>query len=142
MPRRRVTDRWPWPAESVLERREHLARIYRDKLMEVAPEACLQLDADAVRFGQGWITPKIAIYEPDDLLTAADVADHAGVQPRTVDLWVGRGLRSIRTPDGLRFRFGDVLEFQASRRVRRAVRRGGDVRGTADVPLPAGRRAP
>lgn len=134
MPRRKVVDRWPWAAESVLERREHLARIYRDALMKVAPEVCLRLDADAVRFGQAWIAPQKVIYEEDDLLTADLVADHEGVQPRTVDLWVSRGLRVTSTPDGNRFRLGDVQAFRAAARVRRATNAAGAVRGTADVP--------
>lgn len=119
-PRKRLADKWPWPNESPTERREHLARIYRDKLMEVAPEECLRLDADAVRCGQTWITPRKAIYKQDDLLTAELVADDQHVQPRTVDAWVADGMRVLHTPDGSRYRYGDVLDYLAGRRRRRA----------------------
>lgn len=133
-PRRRVADKWPWPHESVLERREHLAHIYRDKLMEVAPEECLKLDADSERVEQRWILPQKAIHGPDDLLTAELAADCAHVMPRTIDLWVSRGLKVIKTPDGNRFRYGDVQAYRAERRQRRAVVAAGADRGTADVP--------
>lgn len=133
-PRRRVAKKWPWPHESVLESREHLARLYRDKLLEVDPEACFELDADAQRFGQGWIVPQKAIYQADDLLTAELVADSENVMPRTVDLWVSRGLKVIDTPDGNRFRFADVQAYRAERRQRRAAVAAGAFRGTADVP--------
>lgn len=137
MPRRSVHSKWPWPEESVLEIREHVARLYRDGMMKADPEACLKLDADLVRFGQRWVTPQLAIYEPDDLLTAELVADHEGVQPRTVDLWVSRGLKVTSTPDGNRFRYGDVLAYRASRRQRRVVAAASAVGGVADVPSSA-----
>lgn len=133
-PRRRIADKWPWPWESVLERREHLARIYRDKLMEVAPDECLKLDADSEHFDQRWILPRKAIHADDDLLTAELVADCERVMPRTVDLWVSRGLKVLDTPDGNRFRYGDVQAYLADRRQRRAVVAAGASRGTADVP--------
>ena len=143
MPRKRPKDLWPWQHETPLERREHLARLYRDKLYEFAPAACLELDADAVRFGQGWVTPQTAIYEDDDLLTVELVADLEKVIPRTVDNWVGAGLKVTETPDGNRFRYADVLEFRAKqrrrrieqRKARRAERAAFASRDLADVPL-------
>jgi hypothetical protein len=133
-PRRRIPDRWPWPHESTLERREHLGRLYRDALFESDPERCLELDADAQRFGQAWIVPQAAIHDRDDLLTAELLADWQGVQPRTIDLWVSRGLKVTPTPDGNRFRVADVNEFQAARRRRRAAKTMAAAGGIADVP--------
>ncbi len=134
MPRRKTVDRWPWPQESVLDRREHLARIYRAALERVAPNECYAIDADADRFGQRWILPTTAVHDPNDLLTTELVADAENVTPRTVDLWVSRGLKVTSTPDGNRYRYGDVLAYRASRRQRRAVVTAAAVGGMADVP--------
>lgn len=124
MPRRKVEDKWPWPGESAYERREHVARLYRDAFYEAAPEACLRLDAMLTRLGQGWAAPQKAVYDKDDLLTAELVADHERVSPRTVDNWVGDGLLKVTsTPDGNRFKYSDVLEFRANQRRQRIEQR-------------------
>lgn len=137
MPRRKTVDRWPWPHESVLDRREHLARIYRAALERVAPNECYIIDADAERFGQRWILPATAVHELDDMLTAELVADAENVTTRTVDLWVSRGLKVTSTPDGNRFLYSDVLAYRASRRQRRAVVAASAAGGVADVPSSA-----
>jgi hypothetical protein len=134
MPRKRVEDRWPWPTDSALERRERIARSYRQALLDVAPEICFQLDAQATRLGHGWVAPQPANYEEDDLLTLELVADYGSVQPRTVDLWVSKGLKVTSTPDGNRYRFGDVQEFLAARRLRRRSTVAAADLVTIDVP--------
>lgn len=131
MPRKRLTDPWPWPADSPIDRRERLARIYREALLRVDPDECYRLDADAARVGATWIAPKRAIYEPDDQLTAELLADDQRVQPRTIDAWVADGMRVIHSRDGSRYRYGDVLDYLADRRRRRAA---------AAAPVVAGER--
>lgn len=147
MPRRKVKDTWPeqWQHETPLERREHVARSYRDELEKVAPDVCAKLDEFFRQHGQGWVVPQLAIYKDEDLLTVELVADLEKVGPRTVDNWVGMGLRVTKTKDGNRFRYDDVLEFRANqrrhrieqRRQRRAAAAASAVGGAPDVPSSA-----
>jgi hypothetical protein len=124
MPRKRVEDKWPWPHESAYERREHVARLYREELLKLAPEICLQLDVKLTRLGQGWAAPQPAIYKAKDLLTVELVADLERVSPRTVDNWVADGLlKATATADGNRFVYEHVLEFRANQRRRRIEQR-------------------
>lgn len=84
-----------------------------------APVVCAELDAYMVRLGQGWVAPQANPYEDDDLLTTEQVADFWHVKPRTVaEEWRRNGLLAINTPDGLRYRYRDVLDFQAERHER------------------------
>lgn len=115
-------DPWPWPGDSPLDRRSRVARTYRDALAEVAPERCAELDETARRFGQGWILPSLLTYQPEELLTAQEVAEMCNVQPDTVRQWRKRGLRTVGTPDGARYLVADVLEYHAQIRYRRARR--------------------
>lgn len=74
---------------------------------------------------QLWVVPQLAPPGEDDLLTTAEVAAHAYVSPAAVRMWNSRakqgldGVRAIDTPDGPRFRWGDVLEYKKRRRARR-----------------------
>lgn len=115
-----LADSWPWPGDSPLDRARRVARTYRDTLNRVAPDACAQLDARAAELGQSWITPKPLAHEHEDLLTANEVADMCDVKPATIRQWRRRGLPTVDTVDGLRFRVADVLNYQAQRRYRRA----------------------
>ena len=120
-PRRKVKDKWPRPADSPLDRARSIARSYRDALLKVDPSRCYQLDAEAERRGQGWVAPQQAQWELDDLLTADELVDCCCIQPRTIDTWISRGLKTIETVDGRRFRYGDILDYQAQQRLRRAA---------------------
>lgn len=120
MSRARRKDPWPYPGDSFADRLKRVARLYRDRLDREAPDACAELDAAVTRLGHGWIKPKIVTFDPDDLLTVNQVADQFDVQPHTVDVWRARGLKPTDTPDGVRYRAGDVLDYHAERRQRRA----------------------
>jgi hypothetical protein len=106
-----MTRPWPWPGESAVKRRERVAQSYRAVLELVAPDRCAELDAQMLVYGQSWVVPRVLIYGPDDLLTAILTADYAGVTLKTVYVWRERGLRSVTTPDGIRFRFSDLQKW-------------------------------
>src|SRR6266571_1876209 len=115
-----TADPWPWPGDSPLDRARRVARSYRDALRHADPALCARLDHHSRALGQHWIVPRPLDHEPDDLLDAHAVADMCDVQINTVRVWHSRGLRAITTPDGQRFRVGDVLDYHQQRRYRRA----------------------
>lgn len=134
MPRRKVPDKWPFPGDSTLDRARRVAESYRLALLRADPDECAHLDAQAINRGQGWIVPQRGGWESNDLLTADELADYCYVKPRTVDAWVSRGLKVTETVDGRRFRYEDVLEFQATLRIRRAETHREPGEGTTVVP--------
>lgn len=94
-----------------------------------ALEAVADLDRYWQNDNQGnqlWVVPQLAPPGEDDLLTTSEVAAQAYVSPAAVRMWNSRakqgldGVRAIDTPDGPRFRWGDVLEYKKRRRARRA----------------------
>jgi len=118
-----MTNPWPWPGDSPVERRARVARSYRDALEEVDSDRCAKLDAAMLRLGQRWVVPTVAVYTDDDLLTADLVADWTNVTLKAVyewrQLWLRtdgkRGLKPSDTVDGIRFRFADVREWLGNR---------------------------
>ena len=101
-----------------MERRARVARSYRDRLAAADPDGCAELDGVMLRLGQRWVLPTVAVYVDDDLLTASLVADWAHVTLKAVYGWRSREtdpLPSVVTPDGIRFRFGDVRDWLSRR---------------------------
>lgn len=123
MPRRKVADKWPFPADSPLDRAYAVAGNYRTALLEADPDRCAELDAKHMRLGQGRVVPQLSAHDLDDMLPAAAVADFCYVQTATIDVWVSRGLRYLDTREGRRFKLRDVLEYQAEVRRKRAAAR-------------------
>lgn len=119
-PRKVEGSPWPWPADTPLDRARRVAQAYRHALNAAADEACAQLDKQMITLRQTWVVPSANVYEPDDLLTAELAADAANVEPRTIYAWRSSGLKVTSTPDGPRYRFGDLQEFRAERRRKRA----------------------
>lgn len=117
---------WPWPADTELERARRIARQYREALQHAAPHLARHLDAMCSHHGQAWVASAPLSHHPDELLTAAQVAELCQVRPRTVTKWrleLDPPLPTIRTPDGLRIRVGDLLAWEAARRRARLGRR-------------------
>lgn len=85
-----------------------MAASYRAVLEDIAPDECHELDKQMLEMGQDWAVPRIATWNDDDYLSAAQVADCVGVNLKTVYEWRARGLSSIRTNEGIRFRYADV----------------------------------
>lgn len=109
-----MTKAWRWP-DTPLRRRERVAQSYRAALALVAPDVCAQMDTEMVEMGQSWVVPCVTTYTDDDLLTAELVADYAHVSVKTVYQWHHQGL-GIKTRDGIRFRFADVLRWTSGDR--------------------------
>ncbi|MGQ0575987.1 MAG: hypothetical protein ACT4RN_17530 [Pseudonocardia sp.] len=120
-PRRRPPLPWPWPADTALERARRVAQAYRAQLLELAPDRAARLDAELRDRGQGWVCARRLALDADELIGVPMAAQLCEVSERTIDKWADEGLRSIRTDDGVRYRVGDLLGFQAARRRRRLI---------------------
>lgn len=108
-------------ADTPLDKARTVARSYREALRMNHPHLCARIDAHMAELGQTWIVPTIAQYEFDDLLDTRQAADYCGIEPNTLQVWKARGLEVVETVDGRRYRVRDLLEYQATRRQRRAA---------------------
>ena len=120
--RARVADPWPWPGDDRTQRARRVALAALIELRKADPAACDKVEAAAVRMGETWVQPKRGAIDLDELLTATQAADYADVKPRTIDTWRSRGLKVTNTPDGPRYRWGDVLDYRTEVRRRLAGR--------------------
>lgn len=93
---------------------------YREAVRMHMPDLCARMDAHMVEQGETWVRPQVAQYEPDDLLTARQAADHCHIKPGTLQQWKARGLAVVETVDGRRYRVGDLDEYRTSRRLARS----------------------
>ena len=121
-----MTDPWPWPADTQLDRARRIAQSYREVLAAIAPDRCAQLDDRARACGQDWVTPQLVTVDVDELLPAGEVAKLAGVQRQTIYQWANRGFIPTHHPPNstrARYRVGDVLNHVAATRRRRAANR-------------------
>lgn len=107
---------WPWPQDTALARARRVAQSYRAVLLDTDPTACRQLDEQMRAMGQRWVAPRTVTYGADDWLSAELVAEFAGVRLNTVYEWRARGLASIKTNEGIRFRFADVQAWVGGNR--------------------------
>lgn len=114
--------RWPWPADSVLDRSRRVAQAYRGALLDADPVAAAGIDAWAAEHGQSWVTPTEWPYADDDLLTIGQAADACHVQRATIWRWHQRGLPYVDTVDGQRVKARDLLEYNRTRRLARLKR--------------------
>lgn len=121
-----MSNLWPWPADTQLDIARRLLQSYRSALMALKPETCQQLDAEAVRFGQGWVEEKIETANDDDLVSASEAAELVGVKPEVIRQWASRGYIPRHQISGrTRYRVGDVLAHVEHGRRARAERRTG-----------------
>jgi len=97
--------------------------MYRHHLHRADPATCASLDAQLIAMGQPWVVPGASVHADDDLLTADLAADEMRVARRTIYAWRERGLPVVATPDGPRYRVGDLHRFVADQRRQRAQRR-------------------
>jgi hypothetical protein len=61
---------WPWPADSALARARRIAIAYRTHLHTANPTVCDALDETMRSYGQLWVVPRLAVYDPEDAITA------------------------------------------------------------------------
>jgi predicted DNA-binding transcriptional regulator AlpA len=112
-----VSRPWPWK-DTPLKQRERVALSYRALAEKLDPVACAQMDAEMLEFGVKWVVPQIITHQDSDLLSADLVADYCGVSLKTVYTWRNdRGLPSINTPDGIRFKFSDIQRWKGGDRL-------------------------
>jgi hypothetical protein len=100
--------------------------MYRDRLADEAPAACVEIDEAMRRFGQDWICEAILHADPDALLTTAQLAEQADVSEDAVRQWVARWpLECQGKSDAGRnvYRWGDVLDHQKQIRQRKLKNR-------------------
>lgn len=114
---------WPFAADTTLDEARRIAQIYRHHLHRADPEACAHLDAQMAAYGKLWVIPAVSTHEPTDLLTAELAAVEMRVARRTIYAWRARGLPVVQTPDGPRYRVGDLRAFDTAQR-RRRIRTG------------------
>lgn len=138
-PRRRPADRWPYPGDNPLRRRERIAHAYREALQRVlsevrrCPHGCVPrtlrhldvvLDRRSIEWGQRWVITDRRRLDDHELLTTEEVADHFDVSVRTVEQWHHRdGLSRRETVDGIRYVYGEIVEFRRRQNEARAQRR-------------------
>lgn len=115
-----AADPWPWPEDSALDRARAVAREYRDAVHKLDPELGARMDVRAAKVGQTWLFPQVSQFEENELLTTRQAAEFCHIRPTTLPQWRRRGLVSVTTPDGIRYRPADLLEYQAKGRLRRA----------------------
>lgn len=111
---------WPWPGDSNLDRARRVARNYRERLQEVAPDECAQLDRTHRDWGQRWMLPQRIYAQLDDVLDVDNAAEYCQVAVKTIYEWRRRGLPHVDTPEGSRYVVRDLVEYQRDRRLRRS----------------------
>lgn len=119
---------WPFPGDTALDRARRIAQSYRAELVAADPAAAALLDARAIQFGEGWVTGEtLATVDLDDVLPAPAMAEVVGEEPATIRQWAARGHIRKRKDAKQRtvYRVGDVLDYQAQQRLKRARRRTG-----------------
>lgn len=108
-----------------------MALSYRALAEKLDPDACAQLDAQMIEYGVKWVVPQVVPYQDHDLLEASLAADYAGVSLKTIYTWRNdRGLPSVETPDGIRFRFSDLRRWVGGDRDRLRSKSPGGVETT------------
>lgn len=115
---------WPYPGDSPVARTRRVAIAYRAALEQTAPLSCAALDKlIGGEFGQTWVLPGFAGYEPDEWLSPADAAALACVEVDTIRQMRRRGVIHGRQYQGRwQYRAKEIVDAFAQPRSRnRAV---------------------
>ncbi|MDV6299966.1 hypothetical protein R3P82_12685 [Dietzia maris] len=116
-----MSGRWPFSADTPLDRARRVAASYR----EAARAAGADVDAVDRHFaslGEGWVSG-VETVTAEDLLTAAEVEQALGIPASRVWQWKARGLLEPVSSGPSRYRVADVRNLEASMRRKRATRR-------------------
>lgn len=112
---------WPFPGDSPIVRSRRVALAYRERLSEVDPDACAQVDQRMLRMGQGWAVVRIQHFDLDDWVSAREAAELASVQVRQIAAWRRNG-RLPGRPSGRSWQYQvrDVLGLSTGPRRRKS----------------------
>lgn len=112
-----MTASWPWPGDTALDRARRIA----NSLLQLLPESDRERHvATARQLGETWLGGDLLRWTVDDVVSTADAAGIVHVQASTIRKWHSEpgGLRNCGRG---RYRVGDVLEYAAVKRRRRAA---------------------
>lgn len=114
------TDPWPYPGDVPLVVARRVAWAYRQRLQQVAPDDCAQLDQVMTRLGQTWAAPGPAPH-PATWITATEAARLAAVGTGTIAALrrTGRLTGRQRKPHRWEYRTADILALSDQPRTRR-----------------------
>jgi hypothetical protein len=120
--------KWPWPRDSREDRAKRVALSYRHALQvfaevrDDAAAALLALDVRWSELGAGWVRPTLVPLDLDAWVDAAAMAELFHQDPRTIYDWGRRGNIRVRVYRQARhYNVGDIVTYQAQRRLRRPV---------------------
>lgn len=112
-----MTDPWPWPGDTALDRARRIA----NSLIVLLPEEEREVwAARAHAIGETWLGATLLRWTADDIVTTAQAAELVHMRPSTVRKWHSDG--HLRAVGRGRYRVGDVLDCSAERRRARRTR--------------------
>lgn len=116
--------RWPWPGDSREEKARRVAIFYRELAARYAPpEVLAEVDAKWRGLQQDWLFPTLQPLRLDDWLPASEVAALIHVPANIIRMWgVRKHIRVTRVGALNHYNVGDVVEYEARQRARRASR--------------------
>ena len=83
-----MTDPWPWPEDTQLERARRIA----NSLLGLLPDAERDLAIRKARaVGQTWLGANLLRWDKTDVVTTSDAAELANVGPSTIRKWHSLG---------------------------------------------------
>lgn len=122
----RDRSRWPVPGDTPLDRARRVAQTYRTALHQLDPHQTDVLDRQFVRLGEPWITPQQGEIDLDATMSAPDLEDYFGGEPKaaTIRQWAVKGyIRRFKNDTGRTvYRVGDIVDHLAKQRRDRAER--------------------
>ncbi|WP_458317125.1 hypothetical protein [Mycolicibacterium brisbanense] len=127
---------WAWPGDSREDRAKRIARSYRELIFDITqgriadPAGALhRLDRQWMSYGVNWHMPQRTPLDPEEWMSAPDLANAIGRTRRDIYNWARLGHIEHRCgPDGApEYSVGSVISYQAQLRQRRSTtRRKGD----------------
>lgn len=131
-PRRRWnTKPWPWPGDSREDRAKRVALSYRQLVFDItqgriedAAGELYRLDQEWAGYGVHWPIPGTQPVDPEEWLTAADLAHLIDRTPADVYRWARRGnIQQRAGADGSpEYSIESALTYQRQQRQRRQSR--------------------
>lgn len=112
--------RWPFPADSPLDKARRMCAAYREVARSAGADVAA-LDAHFARLGESWVGG-VEHTGDDDVVTAAEAEDRLGIPASRVWQWKARGMLDPVADSPTRYRVHDVRELEAAMRRKRATR--------------------